>query len=533
VTASIPRRIAAWFFDYLVVMVPGLTAVLAALTMLLQALPAYLGGIAAEAGWGFLFRLFTGGTAGAELSAGWIGFATPLIAALLFVPLLQFVYQGIMLSWRGRTFGKMVFDIRVTAAGGGPQAVRPSPGSALGRAFLTTTLETGLIGIALVLLTIGQFLLATLVWLGVTAAFWLNAFTLLGSGRRTLVDRLCGTSVVHRGLYAEVAGRAAVLARRGTAAIRAGLTPTPAIGAHGTIVEGRAVPMSLPAAGPPAIEQHPVGAWQQQQAFAPLPPPVDPFADYDQQTQAVRPPTLPLPTIHRIPPQPVAPQTAAPQTAAPQAAAPQVAMPQAAASQAAAPQVAEPPVPQLETAHVAAPPPSLWEVPRPPAPAAPQPPAPAAPRPPAPAAPQPPATNLTATDSAATDLTAETQVVVTQPIAPSPPAYPRTVSDTLIDLERIPAADSPAQHPTVPVDAGGPRSIRDYPGAILHSDPVQRAINSRAGQQAQALGAAGAEKAQQFGEQAVERARRLGSRAQDLWRQRKDDNAQGQEPPGR
>lgn len=413
-TASIPRRIAAWFLDYLVVMVPGLTVVVFAVGMLLQALPAYLGGIAAEAGWGFVFRMFTGGTTGAELSAGWIGFAAPLIAALLFVPLLQFAYQGIMLSWRGRTFGKMVFDIRVTTAGGGPHAVRPSHGSALGRAFLTTTLETGLIGIALVLLTIGQFLAATLVWLGATAAFWLNAFTLLGSGRRTLVDRLAGTSVVHRGLYAEVAGRAAALTRRSTAAIRAGLRPTPAISAYGTIVEGQAVPVSSPAAGPPAIEQHPVGAWQQQEAFAPLPPAVDPFEAYDPHTQAVKPPTLPLPTIHQLPSQSVVPQTAAPQ-------------------------VAVPPPSLPETAHAAAPSASLWETPPPPEPAV----------------PQSPATDLTATE-----LTAETQVVPTQPIVPSPPVAPRTVSDTLVDLERVPAV------------------------------------------------------------------------AQDLWRQRKNENAQEQDPPG-
>jgi hypothetical protein len=208
-TASIFQRVTGWIIDYLVVMIPGTVLVLLAMAYLLRGLPGYLGEVAAEAGWGYLVGLVvhTGTGASSATSGAWIAFASPLIVALLLVPLMQFSYHATLLARRGRTFGKMIADTRVAVPG--PDTARLARGPALRRAFLTTILDTGLLGVAFVLITIGQIFLGGLLWAVAVAAFWLSALAAIGPRRRTLVDRFSGTTVIRRRLYAEIAPRTA------------------------------------------------------------------------------------------------------------------------------------------------------------------------------------------------------------------------------------------------------------------------------------------------------------------------------------
>jgi uncharacterized RDD family membrane protein YckC len=220
--ASVFRRVSGWIIDYLVVMIPGTVLVLLVMAYLLRGLPGFLGEVAAEAGWGYLVGLVvhTGTGASSVTSGAWTSFAFPLIVALLLVPLMQFFYQATLLAWRGRTFGKMIADTRVVVPG--VDTARLARGPALRRAFLTTTLDSGLVGVAFVLITIGQIFLGGLLWAVAIAAFWLSALAAISPRRRTLVDRFSGTTVIRRGLYAELATRttaAAITAGRHTSEV--------------------------------------------------------------------------------------------------------------------------------------------------------------------------------------------------------------------------------------------------------------------------------------------------------------------------
>lgn len=228
--ASLTRRALAWFIDYLVVMVPGATLVGLALMSLVHGLPAYLGAVGGQVGWAHLLKLFT--QHGSELARlgtaathEWIPYVIPVLGALALVPVLQFGYHAISLAWRGRTFGKFVTDTRVGVTSVG--ASRVSGRRALRRALATTVLETGLVGTAFIVVTIGQFRIGMLIWAVAIAAFWLNAFTALGRRHRTIVDRISGTTVVRTALHAKVADTTTEIAgaaTRKTAEIAAAAT---------------------------------------------------------------------------------------------------------------------------------------------------------------------------------------------------------------------------------------------------------------------------------------------------------------------
>ncbi len=212
--ASIRRRVLGWSIDYAVVMIPGLTLVTLALVGLVHALPGYVGAVGADVGWSQLMRLIihhSGDTHVVRAAAAdeWTAFARPLIGALLAVPLLQFAYHATLLSWPGRTIGKIVTDTRVdrTRTDGTP---RRYP-LALRRALTTTVVETGLVGVALAAITLGHFYIGGAIWGLAVVAFWINAFVLLGPRRRTLVDRLAGTVVVRTAIYKDVAERVRAL----------------------------------------------------------------------------------------------------------------------------------------------------------------------------------------------------------------------------------------------------------------------------------------------------------------------------------
>ncbi|AOR37418.1 hypothetical protein BFF78_30295 [Streptomyces fodineus] len=98
-----------------------------------------------------------------------------------------FLYQWACLTWLGRTLGKGVLGLRVT-----PRLSR----HALRRAAVTTAVDVAVYALACVLLVEGQFGLSVLVWAVAVVLFLVNALTVLFPGRRSLADRLAGTSVV-------------------------------------------------------------------------------------------------------------------------------------------------------------------------------------------------------------------------------------------------------------------------------------------------------------------------------------------------
>ncbi|WP_031226327.1 RDD family protein [Streptomyces roseochromogenus] len=98
-----------------------------------------------------------------------------------------FLYQWACLTLLGRTLGKGVLGLRVT-----PRVSR----HALRRAAVTTAADVAVYALACVLLIEGKFALSVLVWAVAVVLFLVNALTVFFPGRRSLADRLSGTSVV-------------------------------------------------------------------------------------------------------------------------------------------------------------------------------------------------------------------------------------------------------------------------------------------------------------------------------------------------
>ncbi|MER6736604.1 RDD family protein [Streptomyces puniciscabiei] len=98
-----------------------------------------------------------------------------------------FLYQWACLALLGRTLGKGLLGLRVT-----PRLSR----HALRRAAVTTVADVAVYALACVLLIEGQFVLSVLVWAIAVVLFLVNALTVVFPGRRSLADRLAGTSVM-------------------------------------------------------------------------------------------------------------------------------------------------------------------------------------------------------------------------------------------------------------------------------------------------------------------------------------------------
>lgn len=215
---------------------------------MLQSLPAFVGAIAAEAGWSRVVHLFTSNGAvglGEAAAREWLVFCLPLIVALLAVPLFQFLYHTIMLAGRGRTIGMLVTDIRIDAT---TTRDRIWIGRAMARSALKTLIEAGLVGLALVVMLLGLFRVGLLLWGTAMGLFVLSLLPVLGSSRRTLIDRCVGSVVVRTSIYATVAhgiaAGATMIRERGSAvlaaATRAASEATTAVG-RGARAAGRAI----------------------------------------------------------------------------------------------------------------------------------------------------------------------------------------------------------------------------------------------------------------------------------------------------
>ncbi|AKJ13637.1 RDD domain-containing protein [Streptomyces incarnatus] len=100
---------------------------------------------------------------------------------------LTFLYQWACLALLGRTLGKGLLGLRVI-----PRLSR----HALRRAAVTTVADVAVYALACVLLIEGQFVLSVLVWAIAVVLFLVNALTVVFPGRRSLADRLAGTSVM-------------------------------------------------------------------------------------------------------------------------------------------------------------------------------------------------------------------------------------------------------------------------------------------------------------------------------------------------
>ncbi|GGU78589.1 hypothetical protein GCM10010260_08850 [Streptomyces filipinensis] len=97
-----------------------------------------------------------------------------------------FLYQWACLTWLGRTLGKGLLGLHVT-----PRLSR----HAVRRAAVTTAADVAVYALACVLLIEGHFALSVLVWAVAVVLFLVNALTVFFPGRRSLADRLAGTSV--------------------------------------------------------------------------------------------------------------------------------------------------------------------------------------------------------------------------------------------------------------------------------------------------------------------------------------------------
>ncbi|MFC6879963.1 MULTISPECIES: RDD family protein [Actinomadura] len=192
------RRLAAWAAD------AALIAVVAVLigAMTWGRVHAYLTGDLLSKAWPIAWHLLLSGgdveraAADAGTSA-WGTVVRDIEQGLLLLVAFELLYFFAAPAFTGRTLGKAVTDLRVAAAGKRPGAL-----SALRRALVGTAAGTGLYAGAWALLLEGLFLPAVALWLLAVAFFLANGVAVLfGPHRRSLADRVAGTTVVRARTY--------------------------------------------------------------------------------------------------------------------------------------------------------------------------------------------------------------------------------------------------------------------------------------------------------------------------------------------
>ncbi|MCU7722598.1 RDD family protein [Actinoplanes sp. KI2] len=262
--ASLRRRAMAWAFDSAVVAVPAAMLVAAGVATTWQRFEADMVGRTGLT----VFDLLRGHglkLAGVHDDRFWV--VLPLAGALLVVPLIQFLYQSVLLSWRGRTLGSVLVDTRV---GTDTEPMSLLSRRARRRAFLTVLVESGLLCFALAIVVIGGAGAGRLLVAAAVVVFWLDRLPLVGPRRRSLVDYLTGTVVVRTSHYADIAAKTTVLARRLTgspappvaggseAEVRPALAAPDALSSDVVLAppDGQAVPgVGQPVVGQPAPTQ--------------------------------------------------------------------------------------------------------------------------------------------------------------------------------------------------------------------------------------------------------------------------------------
>lgn len=144
--------------------------------------------------------LGSGDILGASLDFGsqlWDHAAWYVVQAFAALIVVMFAYHFVALSWKGRTLGMLVLDLRVVPH----RRATLGKGQAVTRAAAVTTIDLGLYALACSLLVHGWFVLSVLCWIVAVAVFFGNVLPIVLPGRRTVHDRLTGTRVVRGGLY--------------------------------------------------------------------------------------------------------------------------------------------------------------------------------------------------------------------------------------------------------------------------------------------------------------------------------------------
>ncbi|MFF4831310.1 RDD family protein [Streptomyces sp. NPDC001315] len=190
---SVPklRRAMAWFIDFALVLAGA--SVLAVLTFhRMSGLVTDVPELATRSG----FDLLTsrGDVIGASEHFGlslWNKAVLYVEEAFGLLVVVTFLYQWGSLALVGRTLGKGLLGLKVAPF---------PPRRAAMRAAVTTAADVAVYAVACVLLVEGHFLLSVTVWAVAVAVFFLNALPVLSPSRRSLADRVAGTTVTGFGL---------------------------------------------------------------------------------------------------------------------------------------------------------------------------------------------------------------------------------------------------------------------------------------------------------------------------------------------
>ncbi|MGW7408965.1 RDD family protein [Streptomyces sp. NPDC054833] len=190
------RRAVAWFIDFgLVIAAASLLAVLT--FHRISALVTDVPELATRGGFDLLTSRGDVLDASTDLGLSlWDKVVLDVEEAFAALVVVTFLYQWACLAFLGRTVGKGLLGLRVT-----PRLSR----HAARRAAVTTAADVAVYAVACVLLIEGQFALSVLVWVLAVVLFLVNAVPVLLPGRRSLADRLSGTSVTGFGLGAPAA----------------------------------------------------------------------------------------------------------------------------------------------------------------------------------------------------------------------------------------------------------------------------------------------------------------------------------------
>lgn len=110
-----------------------------------------------------------------------------VVEAFVLLVMCTFVYHWATLALTGRTLGKKLLGLGVTAR---------TPRAAALRAAVTTIADVACFALACCLLACGALIMSVIVWALAVAVFWANALPALSPSGRSLADRMAGTSVV-------------------------------------------------------------------------------------------------------------------------------------------------------------------------------------------------------------------------------------------------------------------------------------------------------------------------------------------------
>ncbi|WP_338145899.1 RDD family protein [Streptomyces scabichelini] len=180
------RRALAWLIDFALVL--ALATALAVFTFnRISALVTDLPDLATASGWEILTSRGELVEASEDLGLSlWNKAVLYVEQAFGLLVLATFLYQWVTLAFSKRTLGKALLGLKVAEC---------PPHRAAVRAAVTTTADVGLFALACCLLVEGWFVVSFLCWAVAVAAFLLNALPVLSPTRRSLADRVAGTSV--------------------------------------------------------------------------------------------------------------------------------------------------------------------------------------------------------------------------------------------------------------------------------------------------------------------------------------------------